>query len=153
METLERIILQQPVFKGLESQLGAIITGCARNVRFSAGQYILREGEPADEFYLLRAGHVALEVVAPVQAPRAFLTLSAGDILGLSWLVPPYRWGYDALAVEDVRAIAMDARCLRTKCDADHDLGYELMKRFATLLVKRLHDTRLQAFDVYGTPA
>jgi CRP/FNR family cyclic AMP-dependent transcriptional regulator len=64
--------------------------------------------------------------------------------------VPPYRWTYDARALELVRAIAMDATCLRDKCEADHDLGYELMKRFMPVMVERLHSTRLQMLDVYG---
>ena len=70
----------------------------------------------------------------------------------MSWLIPPYRWTYDAQALELMRAIAMDADCLRGKCEADHDLGYDLMKRFVPVLVERLQATRLQMLDVYGTP-
>jgi CRP/FNR family cyclic AMP-dependent transcriptional regulator len=77
-------------------------------------------------------------------------TLSAGEIVGASWLVPPYRWTFDARAVELTRAIGMDAQCLRGKCEADHDLGYALMKRFLPIFVKRLEATRLQLLDVYG---
>jgi hypothetical protein len=79
-------------------------------------------------------------------------TLSAHDIVGVSWLIPPYRWAYDARAIELTRAIALDGACLRQKCEADHDLGYELMKRFVPILVQRLQASRLQMLDVYGTP-
>jgi hypothetical protein len=77
--------------------------------------------------------------------------LREGDILDASWLVPPYRWTFDARASELVRALGVNARCLREKCEADHDLGYELMKRFAGAMGERLRATRLQVLDVYGT--
>ena len=82
--------------------------------------------------------------------PIVFETLQDGDIVGASWLVPPYRWMFDARAVGLTRAIGMDAACLRGKCEADHHLGYEMMKRFLPILVGRLHATRLQILDVYG---
>ena len=127
--------------------------GCAKNVRFEAGQYLFREGEPADEFYLLRHGRVALEITAPGRGAVTFQTVGEGEIVGVSWLIPPYRWTYDARALELVRAIAhgRDAACAQ-KCEADHDLGYEMMKRFVPVLVERLQATRLQILDVYGTP-
>jgi len=74
-------------------------------------------------------------------------------MVGLSWLIPPWRWTYDARAIDDTRAIAIDALCLRQKCEADHDLGYEMMKRFMPVVIQRLQATRLQILDVYGTHA
>jgi len=150
METLERIVLEHRFFAGLEGKLGTLIAGCARNVRFEAGTYALREGGDGDQLYLIRQGSVALEVTAPGRPPFVFATLHEGDVLGASWLVPPYRWMFDARAIESTRAIALDARCLRDKCEADHDLGYELMKRFLPVLVGRLQATRLQLLDLYG---
>jgi CRP-like cAMP-binding protein len=120
-------------------------------VRFEAGQYLFREGDPADQFYLLRQGRVALELTAPGRGAVTFQTLGPGEIVGVSWLIPPYRLNYDAKALELVRAIAMDAACLRQKCEADHHLGYEMMKRFMPVLIQRLQATRLQILDVYGT--
>jgi CRP-like cAMP-binding protein len=150
MEGLERIVLQHPVFHGLERELGATIAGCARNVRFVADVYLFHENDPADEFFLIREGRAALEIASPGQAPKIFSTLQSGEILGASWLAPPYRWTFDARAIDPVRAIGMDARCLRAKCEADNRLGYELLKRLTSILVARLHATRLQMFDVYG---
>jgi CRP/FNR family transcriptional regulator, cyclic AMP receptor protein len=124
-----------------------------KNVHFAAGQYLFHEGEPADWFYLLRHGRVALQVTAPGRGAVTFQTMAQGELVGLSWLIPPYRWTYDAKAIEVTRAIAMDAKCLRQKCEADHDLGYEMMKRFMPVLIQRLQATRLQILDVYGTPA
>jgi CRP-like cAMP-binding protein len=150
-EGLESIIRKPPFFTDLDDAFCELVCGCARNVRFDAGQYLFREGDPADAFYLVRHGRVALEVAAPGRGRIAFQTVSEGEIVGVSWLVRPYRWTYDAKAVELVRAIAMDASCLRGKCDTDHDLGYELMQRFMPVVVERLHATRLQLLDVYGT--
>lgn len=153
MEDLERLLLEQPLFRGLEARLGTLISGCARHTRFAPGAELLHEGAPADEFYLLRHGRVALEILEPGLPPVPFTTLGPGEIVGASWLVPPYRWTFDARAIEATRAIGVDARCLRAKCDADHDLGYELLKRVSAMLIRRLHATRLQLLDVYGRKA
>jgi len=150
MQGLERIVLGQPFFVGLGPEFGAAISGCARNVRFAAGEYLFREDEPANEFYLIRHGTVALELHSPGQQPIVVATLREGDILDGSWLVPPYCWTFDARASE--RVLGVDARCLREKCEADHDLGYELMKRFAGAMGERLRAMSLQVADVYGPP-
>ncbi len=153
MEGLERIVKEHPFFAGMQNAFCDMVCGCARNVRFEAGQYLFHEGEPADWFYLLRHGRVALQVAVPGRGAVTFQTMAEGEIVGLSWLIPPYRWTYDAKAIGLTRAIAMDAKCLREKCEADHDLGYEMMKRFMPVLIQRLQATRLQILDVYGTPA
>lgn len=95
---------------------------------------------------------MALEIKAPGREPLVIQTLSAGEILGVSWLVRPYCWALDAKAIELTRAIAVDAACLRQKFDEDHDFGYEMMQRFVPVLMKRLQATRLQLLDVYGRP-
>ncbi len=153
VEGLERIIRDHPFFAGLGEEFRKLVCGCARNVRFEAGQFLFREGEPANEFFLLRHGRVALEITMPGRGAMTFQTLGEGEIVGVSWLIPPYRWTNDARALGLTRAIGMDATCLRRKCEADHDLGYEMMKRFVPVLVQRLQATRLQVLDVYGTPA
>jgi CRP/FNR family cyclic AMP-dependent transcriptional regulator len=153
MEGLERIVKEHPFFTGLEERFCKLICGCAKNVRFEAGQYLFHEGEPADQFYLLRQGRVALQLMAPGRGAVTFQTLGPGEIVGVSWLVPPYRWAYDAKALDLNRAIAFDATCLRQKCEADHDLGYDLMKRFMSVLIQRLQATRLQILNVYGAHA
>lgn len=152
MEGLERIVLEHPFFEGIKKELGAVISGCARNVRFEAGQYLFHEGDPADEFYLIRQGVVAIEIAAPGGKPLIISTAPEGEIVGVSWLVPPHTWVHDARAVEFTRAIGVNAKCLRQKCEDDNHLGYELMKRFVPSLIKRLQATRLQLLDVYGKP-
>jgi CRP-like cAMP-binding protein len=151
-EGLERIVGEHKLFAGLGEDFIRLAAGCAKNVRFDSDQYLFHAEEPADWIYLIRQGRVALEVVTPGRGAVQFMTLGEGEVVGLSWLLPPYRWGYDARAMELTRAIAMDARCLRDKCDADHDMGYAILKRFLPVLVDRLQATRLQLLDVYGTP-
>jgi CRP/FNR family transcriptional regulator, cyclic AMP receptor protein len=150
MEGLERIVLAHPFFAGLEAELGEVISGCARNHRFDPGQYLGHEGDPANEFFLIRHGKVALEILQPGHPAIVFATEGEGEIVGASWLVPPYVWRFDARAVELTRAIGIDAKCLRDKCEANHDLGYAMMKRFLPVIMQRLDETRLQILDVYG---
>jgi len=150
METLERILSEHPFFKGLEESYLQLLVGCASNVRFDAGEVIFREGEEANKFYLIRQGKVAVEMFAPSRGPIILQTLGEGEVLGWSWLVAPYRWRFDGRAVELTRAIALDGECLRGKCEEDHDLGYELMKRVSLVMEKLVQATRMQLADVYG---
>ncbi|HEV2350122.1 MAG TPA: cyclic nucleotide-binding domain-containing protein [Terriglobia bacterium] len=153
METLERIVAAHPFFAGLEKPHLKLITGCASNVRFESGRFICHTGDKAENFYLIREGKVALELHAPGRGTISILTLEAGEILGWSWLVPPYRWKFDARTVEPTRALALDGKCLRKKAEADHDLGYELFKRFTQVMEERLDATRLQLMNVYEVHA
>jgi CRP/FNR family transcriptional regulator, cyclic AMP receptor protein len=153
MEGLGRIIKAHPFFAGMPDAFCDLVCGCAKNSRFGAGQYLFHEAEPADWFYLIRHGRVALALTAPGRGEVTFQTVGEGELAGVSWLIPPYRWTYDARAVEETRAIAINARCLREKCEADHNLGYDMMKRFMPVLIQRLQATRLQILDVYGSHA
>jgi len=150
VESLEAIIADHSFFSDLEQRYVQSLTGCAANVRFDAGTYLFREGEPADHFYLIRQGKAAIEISAPPRKPIIVQTLSGGDVLGWSWLVPPYQWRFHARAVEPVRAIALDGKCLRARCEENHDLGYELLKRFAQVMTQRLEATRFQLLDMYA---
>lgn len=153
MKGIGDILAEHPFLGGFSREALDVIAGCARNVRFDAGTTICREGTPADQFYLIRHGRIALETHTPARGILSLQTLGEDEILGVSWLVPPYRWDFDARAVELTRAVAFDAACLRGKCDADHHLGYELMKRFVPELVRRMQAARLQGLHLYGDPA
>jgi hypothetical protein len=93
-----------------------------------------------------------LELFAPPRQPIIVATLAEGDILGWSWLFPPFVWKFHAHATKETRAIALDGKCLRTKCEQNHDLGYEFLRRFSQIVVKRLEATRLQLLDIYAAP-
>jgi CRP-like cAMP-binding protein len=151
--SLASIIKEHPFFAGLEQNYCDLVSGCARNVRFDAGSLLFRKDEPASEFFLIRQGRVGLQVGAQAGKPVTLLTVGDDEVVGLSWLIPPYRWSFDAKAVTRVRAIGIDATCLRDKCEVDHHLGYELMKRFMPVLIARLGAARVQALDLYGLPA
>jgi len=150
MRDIAELLRQHPFTEGLEEDIIELIAGCAKNVVYQANDYIFREGEHAEYFYLIRQGTVALEMFLPGRGPHTFLTLKNGEILGSAWLLPPYRWTYDARAVELTRAIAFECKCLRDKCEADHHVGYEMMKRFIPPLLERLQMAQLQTADVYG---
>ncbi|MEP0822852.1 MAG: cyclic nucleotide-binding domain-containing protein [Ignavibacterium sp.] len=151
METLQPVLAAHPFFQNLEPEYLSLITGCASNVKFDAGTYLFREGEEAHHFYLIRQGKVGLEIFIPELGPVKVQTAGEGELVGWSWLVPPYEWHFDGQALELTRAIALDAKCLRSKCEEDHDLGYQLLKRFISILEQRLQATRLQLLDLYGT--
>jgi CRP-like cAMP-binding protein len=129
------------------------IAACARSQNVDAGSLLLREGEPADSFYLIRTGAIVLELHAPGRAPLLVETLHEHDVVGWSWLLAPFRWQMDGRAIRECGVVAFDAACLRAKCRADSELGYELMGRFAALVTERLQATRLQLVDVYGHPS
>ena len=152
MKSIETLLHDHPFTTGLDHALVTLIAGCAKNMRFDPGDYLLREGEVATHFHLIREGTVALELFAPGKGPRTVLTLKRGELVGASWLVPPYTWSFDARAVETTRVLAFDCTCLRDKCEADHHLGYEMMKRFIPPLVERLQIARMQCADLYGEP-
>jgi CRP-like cAMP-binding protein len=149
METPEPLLAEHSFFHGLPPGDLRFIAACAKNVSFKAGEIIFREGEEADQFYLIRQGKVSIEVATP-RGPAQIQTIGAGDALGWSWLIPPYRWRFDARVIEPTLAFALDGRCLRGKCDDEPRLGYELLKRIAAIITERLRATRLQMLDVYG---
>jgi CRP-like cAMP-binding protein len=150
MQTLEQLIAASPVFAGLAEEQLAVIAGCAVNERFDAGSELFREGRPANRFYLIREGAIALEIEAPGRGRLVVQTLHAGEVAGWSWLFEPYLWEFDGRAHEPTKVVAFDGACLRGKCEADHELGFQLMRRFAASMTERLQATRLQLLDVYG---
>lgn len=150
MENLKRILSEHPFLEGLNEPHIALLVGCASNVAFKEGELICHEGQAADDFYFIRHGRVQIETHLPHQGALIVSTREAGEVFGWSWLIPPYRWHFDARAAELTRAIAMDGKCLRQKCEEDHDLGYEIMKRFSFIIAERLEATRLQLMDIYG---
>ncbi|MFH1374900.1 MAG: cyclic nucleotide-binding domain-containing protein [bacterium] len=153
MKDLEQTLKDHPFLKDMDTEHIKLLVGCASNVVFKAGEFVFREGEEANAFYFIRHGKVLIETHIPQKGPIMIRSREAGEILGWSWLVPPYRWHFDARAVELTRAIALDGKCLREKCEQDHDVGYEIMKRFVMIIAERLEATRLQLLDVYGNSA
>lgn len=150
MRTLDRVVLESNLFSGMEDAHAEQLAGCAQTVGFAAGETLFREGEPANVFYLVRRGRVALELYVPGRGPITVETVDEGEVVGWSWLFPPYTWHFDARAVTPIRAIAVNGVCIREKCDDDPALGYGLMQRFSSVLLDRLNATQLRLVDLYG---
>lgn len=150
IEGLDRLLSEHPFFKDFSEAHRELVAGCCANVRFEEGQHLFREGEEADTFYLVRSGRVGLRIYAPGHGAITVQTVGDGEIVGWSWLVPPYRWSSDAVALSLVRAISIDGKCLRAKCENDHELGYQLLKHVMPIIGNRLAATRLQMMDLYG---
>jgi CRP-like cAMP-binding protein len=151
IETFEKTLAAHPFFDNLDAAHLATIVSCTTNVKFEAGEFIIREGTPADRFYVLRHGKIGVEVFVQGRGAVRLETLEAGEVLGWSWLFPPYKAHFDARALTLVRALALDGACLRGKCEADPALGYQLIKRFAPILIQRLDAARMQLMDLYGS--
>ena len=120
---LAQIIREHHFSQGMSDEHIQLLTGCAKNIRFSEGAYLFREGGHADTFYWIRTGKVAMEFHAPPGGTLQFDCRNTGDALGWSWIVEPYRWFCDARALEDTMALAFDATCLRDKMEHDVQLA------------------------------
>src|SRR5690348_13401340 len=147
---MEELLGEHPFFVGLGASALRLTAGCASNVHFAAVDRIFDEAGEGSGFSVIRQGGVALEVHSPTRGPRVIDTVEAGEVLGWSWLVPPYRYFGDARAVTPVSATALDGTCLRGKCDADPELGYQLMKRVTSVMYRRLESARVRMLDLYG---
>jgi CRP-like cAMP-binding protein len=150
MGKLETIISEHYCFKGLEQNYLDMIIEKASDVSFDTSDLIFGENEKADKFYIIKEGIVALETtLAPDRDPITIQMLGEGDILGWGWLFPPYKAHFDAKAVAPTNAISMDGKFILEQCEKDHDLGYELLKRFTYIMQQRLQAVRLQNPNMY----
>ena len=149
MENLERLLREHDFLQGMTEEQTATIVSCAKNLRFGPGSFLMREGDDADTFYLLRIGRVVLEADIPGQGLVTMETVGPGDLLGLSWLFPPHRVQLGAVAAETVVALVVHGACVRGKMEADPALGYALTRRLLAETYSRLQRVRLQRLDVY----
>ena len=147
--SIRDLLAAQPVLLDLEPADIDLMAGCAHNQVFEPGTFLAHEDEPANHFYVLREGKVAIELHSAT-GPLLIETIGSGDLVGWSWLFPPNRWAFDVEAVATTKAIVIDAWCLRDKCETDPAFGYRVMKRFAQVMVDRLQMTRLRLLDLYG---
>lgn len=152
IEGLDTLLHSHPFFAGMSETMLETLAGCAANEVYQGGEMIFREGGDADRFYIVRHGTIAIEVAAPPRGKVQLQTVHEEDVLGWSWLVPPYRWTFDARATTATRLISLDAVCLRQKIEDDHELAYHLLRRFVGVMGERLHAARLQMMDVYAQP-
>ena len=153
IQSLERVLKAHAFFSTFSDEHIQLLTGCASNQIFQKGEFLIRKDSEATHFFLLRSGRVAIDLHVPSRGQVTTQTITTDDILGWSWLIPPYHYDFDGRALEQTRVIALDAVCLRDKCEKDAELGYTLLKTFAGEMTKRLQATRLQLLDMYGIPS
>jgi CRP-like cAMP-binding protein len=145
---LEQTISSHPFVAGLKPEHLQVLGDNAMMMRYEPGEIIFRDGDPANRFYLICRGRVALESRQGESEPVVIQQIGPGDVLGWSWLFPPYYWHFDARAVEPTEAIFFYGTRLRQKCEEDHELGYQLMKRTASAVIQRLQATRKRLLAV-----
>ena len=145
---LEETISRHPFVAGLKPEHLQVLADNAMMMHYGTGGIIFREGDPANRFYLICRGRVVLESHQRDSEPVAIQDIGPGDVLGWSWLFPPYYWHFDARAAEPTEAIFFYGTRLRQKCEEDHDLGYQLMKRTASVVIQRLQAARKRLLSV-----
>ncbi len=149
-ESMATRVALHPFLAGMSRPHLALLTDCAIPVHFKTGQTILREGELANRFYLIENGSVILESGEGFGDPVVVETIGSGDLLGWSWMFPPYVWHFTARAAEPTSAIFFYGTILREYCEKDHSLGYELFKRITPVMMKRLQAARKKMLSVYA---
>jgi CRP/FNR family transcriptional regulator, cyclic AMP receptor protein len=150
VEAMATRVALHPFLAGMNPAQLALLTDCAIPVHFKKGQTILREGDLANRFYLIESGKVVLESGEGFGDPVIVETIGAGDLLGWSWMFPPYVWHFTARAAEDTEAIFFYGTILREYCERDHSLGYELFKRITPIMMKRLQSARRRMLSVHA---
>jgi CRP-like cAMP-binding protein len=115
-----------------------------------AGHRLFEEGGTAHRFWLLQSGHVALDLHSPGHHGLIIETLGPGDLVGLSWFVPPFQWQFGATAIQDTVTFELNAIAVRAACEEDPGLGYALLQRVMSAASSRLHATRVRVLDLYS---
>ena len=142
IEPMRTRVALHPFLAGMNRSQLALLTDCAMAVHFEKGQIIFREGEMANRFYLIETGKIILESSERLGNPVIIDTIGRGNLLGWSWMFPPYTWRLTARAVETTSAIFFYGTILREYCERDCSLGYELFKRMAPVMIKRMQAAR-----------
>ena len=149
-QDIEKILKGHPFFKDLDAGQISAVADCASEIQYEAGKNIFKEGQPSEQFHLIRSGEVALEIFVPGKGPVVIQTVGENSILGWSWLIPPYKKQYDARVSKLVRALLFDGKRIRALCEQDPKLGYALLMKFGKIMSDRLWAARIQILDIYG---
>ena len=149
-EPLNTRVSLHPFLAGMKPAHLALLTSCALATHFRKGQAILREGELADRFYLIETGTVIIESGAGLGDPVVVDTIGPGDLVGWSWMFPPYVWHFTARAAEQVSALFFYGTTLREHCEKDPALGYELLKRATAVMLRRMQAARDKMLGVHS---
>ena len=143
------LIAESRLFSALEDSAIDFLVANSAIKRLSAGQVLFHHGDRADHFYLLISGHLSLEVPA-IEGPSLDLQdIGPGQSAGWSWLIPPHRWHFQARARTDIEYLEFDGSAVLAHCEQDPKFGYELLKRFSTLMSERLDFARHRIMQEY----
>jgi CRP/FNR family cyclic AMP-dependent transcriptional regulator len=144
VDDVAELLRTSPLFTDLDAASLLALARYGDEARFDTDALLARDGWPADRFYVLLEGTVALEVHERGGDPMPIETLTVPEVVGWSWLMPPFRWHFDVRAVTPVRAIAIEAEALRVAMAENPSFGYALLSRFTRVLLQRLQATRLR---------
>lgn len=147
-----KLIAKQKILRILTAEQQQILERHSTLLSFKTGQYLAKEGDRADDFYILNQGDLAIELHTKPAGARTLLTLMPGDLAGWSWIFPPYSWVFDLKARSDGEVLKFNATALREQCEKDPAFGYSLMRLFIQVMCERLKSTRIQLLDIYGVP-
>lgn len=149
-EKTEEILSGMPFFDGLDPDFVKFLADCARSRQVEGNQALFRQGDPASQFFLLRTGSVSIEIPAIAGPTLQVQRLGPGKILGWSWLLPPYKWSFQARAEQDSEVLEFDGRAILERCEEDPRFGYELIKRFSGLMAERLDAAHRKMMDQWS---
>jgi len=147
------LVAGQEFFAGIPDRVAATIGEFTSERKAGLGELLFRQGDPANRFFLVKSGLVAVELYAPGRDPIVVEQVYEGDVVGWSWLVAPYRWSFDARVVEPSSLIGIDGHALRERFAADPALGYEVMKRFVPVMARRLASARERLVEYVTEPS
>ena len=153
IEVSAATLAAHPFLHGMSRDRLGVLAGAARDVSFPARHRLFEDGGNATRFWLIQSGHVSLDLLVPGEGPVVIETIGMGELLGWSWLFPPYKWAFGAVAATAVEAFEFDAPTVRERCATDPGLGYELNQRITRVLAKRLQSTRIRLIARSGYPA
>jgi CRP/FNR family transcriptional regulator, cyclic AMP receptor protein len=142
----------QPFLRGMPSAQLAKLAELCEHISIPARRRLFDEGFQADRFWVIDAGQVTLDATVPGQGRVIIETLGRGDVIGLSWMLPPYQWRFGAVATQPTQAFVFDAAAVRRACAADPLLGYELSRRFSAVVIQRLQATRARLIEACDRP-
>jgi CRP/FNR family transcriptional regulator, cyclic AMP receptor protein len=153
IEVTAEALARHPFLHGMSPEYLAVLADEARDVAFAARHRLFDDGGGANRFWLIQSGHVALDLHVPGQGRMKIDTIGMGELVGWSWLFPPYRWAFGAVTAGPVEAFEFDGRAVRACCESDPALGYELTRRLAYVVAKRLQATRVRLITASNLPA
>ncbi len=148
--SIQDYVSKHDFFSGLSAGDLGVLVELAGESSFPSGKVLFHQGERANDFYLVKSGSISVEIPAISGPTLQMQSLGAGDLLGWSWLIPPYRWHFQARLEEDSEIIVFDGATLRDRCEEDTRFGYELLKRFTGLMSERLDAARRTVMDEWN---